>query len=57
MLVSFTEKDGHTLPNLCAPHYLFVIQPDDTDDEGEWSNYVIIYAIISFFLDWQMVGI
>lgn len=61
MFVSFTDKDSHILiaemNNLFAAHYLFVIQTDDTDDEGEWSNYVTLYAIISFSFDWHMVGI
>lgn len=59
MFVSFTDKNRHSLKaemhNVSAPH-LF-IQTDDTDGEGEWLNYVIIYARISFSFDWQMVGI
>lgn len=64
--VSFTDKTQYfsgtfsllkCIIRLFCSTSLFVIQTDDTDDEGEWSNYVMIYSIILSRFDWQMVGI
>lgn len=66
MFVSFTDKTEDfqgTFSLLKCVIHLFCstlsvcYKTDDTDDEGEWSNYVIIYAMISSCFDWQMVGV
>lgn len=58
MFVSFTDKteDFSSMFSLLKCIIQLFCCTLHTHDEGEWSNYIIIYATVSTGVDWQMVG-